>query len=396
MQFVFLRYAPWEAGRGATLDILRTDVISLYDVDFRGERLRPSDVSTIGRMSEDPGIGRLNLLMAEFMRSGDPVAQPRREQKSSIVRLYEESYEWVYYGSALPGCRRFILPAPEGVPNAACSALLLRPENGAGVYSVWQTFEGPQDPLSLKQNAWDLANECLASLGRLGISVKEPERQYPFLAVRVDTDDIATYTEAHAEELGRIFTGNFERDERGYLIDCMKRNISKRNYERLFIRWTDVLALYDRRVDEREQVLTMLRAVQLYETCILARRVFRNLSQEADSLSSRLFLPFPWPVKRILTSFQLAEKQLVVGPPVQSVEAERILREAYKDFGIKEVVENARNSCGLLESRFQWAKTQSLVALGVITRAGASKSMQILGELAADNSRRVPRVGVSS
>jgi hypothetical protein len=349
------------------LDILRTDVISLYDVDFRGERLRASDISTIQNLSLDSGIGRLNLLRGEIMSPRDPYQQRRMEQEFAIARLYEESYRWVCYGSALPGCRRFILPPPPEVPYAACATLLLRPENGAGVYSVWQTFERPHDPLDLKQNSWDLVGECIASLKSLGIGIKEPERQYPFLGVRVDTDDIATYTEAHAEELGRVFTGNFERDERGYLVDYMKNNISKRDYERLFIRWTDVLALYARTVDEREQVLTMLRAVQLYETCILARRIFRNLSEEADAKSSRLFLPFPWSVTRILNSFQWAERQFVVAPPVQSVESERILKEAYKGFGIEEIVKSARNSCGLLETRFQWAKTQFLVALWVIT-----------------------------
>jgi hypothetical protein len=120
-------------------------------------------------------------------------------------------------------------------------------------------------------------------------------------------------------------------------------------------------------VDDEDLEKTMLRAVQVYETCILVRRLLRNLSDDADRLSSRLLLPLPWAVDRITRAFMRVERQFIVAPPVQSVEAERLLRAAYGSFGIEAIVGGARNSIGFLERRYQWSKTQFFVALGVLT-----------------------------
>lgn len=314
-------------------------MISLFDIDFRADRIGPSHLDALRRKAGRPDIDA----------------------------LYNESFAWVYYGSSLPGCRRFNFPPPEGISGARCASLLIYPEYGAAIYSVWQTFTDGQDPLRWKQEAWNMGEGCTSWLPHFGLEIKEIERQYPFVAVRVDRKDMAAYCTEHALELGRIFTGNYERDEDAYLLKLMEGNISRRNYERLFVRWTDVLAVYGEQVGDNEQEKTMLRAVQIYETCILVRRLLRNLSDDADRLSSRLLVSVPWAVDRITRSFLQVESQLVVAPPVQSVESERLLRAAYGSFGIESIIQGARNSIGFLDRRHQWSKTQFLVALGVLT-----------------------------
>jgi len=323
---------------GDHLSFLRTDIISLLDIDFKDDHIAPSYLTLLEQ------------------RAGNP----------DVDHLFRESFEWVYYGSALPGCRRFNYPPPGDIPHARCSSLLINPANGAAVYLIWQTIRGDGDPLEWKRQAWNLFEQCDDPLHGLGLEIKEIERQYPFVAIRVDTEDVAGYCSEHAEELGRIFTGNFERDEREYLLEIMRLNLSRRDYERLFILWTDVLGVYSRNVSEEEQEKTMLRGVQVFENCILVRRLLRNLSEQADRLSSRLTVPRPWAVNRISQSFLQIERQMIVAPPVQSVESERLLRGAYKNFGIDSLVEGTRNSCNFMERRLQWSKTQFLVAVGVI------------------------------
>jgi hypothetical protein len=325
------------------MNALRTDIISLFDIDFKGNSLSAREME------------KLKL---------------RAVTNHPAEELYSESFDWVYYGDTLPGCRRFFFEPSESTPISSirCCTLLVRPENSAGVLSIWQTFGADIDPLLERQkNLYDQAIHWLRNV--MGLEIKDPDRVYPFIALRLDTDDVAKYTEDNAEELGKIFTGYFEEDEKEYLIEIMSNNLSKRWYERLFLRWTDVLAVYNRCISADQQEKSMLRAAQIYETCILVSRVCQNLSEEANTVSSWLrFAPLrPWSVDRILISFIKIEDQFVVAPPVQSVEAGRLLSGAYKSFGIDDIVRGARSSCQFLENRWQWGKTQFLVALGVLT-----------------------------
>jgi hypothetical protein len=328
---------------GGSVSALRTDIIWLFDIDFIGTSLSAREMTELER----------------GMVINDPAAP-----------LYRESFGWVYYGDALPGCRRFFFDSSKlkDISDVRCCTLLVRPENGAGVFSIWQRFGKESDPLEERQkNLYDQAIPHFREL--MGVEIKPPDRVYPFITVTVDADDVAKYTEDHAEELGKLFTGYFEEDEKGYLIESMRNNLSKRRYERLFLRWTDVLAVYSRSVQEDQQEKSMLRAVQIYETCILVSRLCQNLSHEANAVSSWLrFAPLrPWAADRVLSSFLTIEGQFVVAPPVQSVEAARLLSGAYKSFGIEDMIKAAKSSCQFLENRWQWGKAQFLVALAVLT-----------------------------
>jgi hypothetical protein len=328
---------------GGAVSASRTDIIWLFDIDFIGTSLSSREIKELERS----------------MVTNDP-AEP----------LYRESFGWVYYGEALPGCRRFFFDSLKlkDISGVRCCTLLVRPENGAGVFSIWQRFGKEINPFEARQR--DVYDQAIPHLRQLiGVEIKPPDRMFPFIAVTVDSDDLAKYTEDHAEELGKLFTGYFEEDEKGCLIESMRKNLSKRRYERLFLRWTDVLAVYSLSIEEDQQEKSMLRAVQLYETCILVSRLCKNLSHEANDVSSWLrFAPLrPWAADRVLSSFIRIEGQFVVAPPVQSVEAARLLSGAYRSFGIEDMIEGARNSCQFLENRWHWGKMQFLVALGVLT-----------------------------
>jgi hypothetical protein len=281
---------------------LRTDTISFFDIDFEKSSLDARDMRELARNA-----------------SSDHYADG----------LYRESYDWVFYGEALPGCHRLFFDTPsDGIANARGATLLVRPPNGAGVFSLWQTFGPDDDPMHVRNTSYDMFDEFMEYIDdKIGLPIKGIERLYPFIAIRADTEDVATYCDDNAEELGKVFTSYLEQDERDYLIECMKSNLSRRRYERLFVRWTDVLAVYNRNVDQAQQEKTMLRAGQVYEICILVKRLFKNLSDEADALSSALRLPVPrpWGTDRILRSFLEIERRFVMSPPAQSVEAARML-----------------------------------------------------------------------
>jgi hypothetical protein len=199
--------------------------------------------------------------------------------------------------------------------------------------------------------------------------VEDIERHYPFIGIRVNTSDVGKYCTEHAEELGRVFTGNYEMEDKAQLEAYIRENLSRREYERLFLRWTEGLGVYGSNIDEKMYEQSLFRAVQIFETCIVARRLLRNTTKNVDDLSSRLSVvtPRPWAVNRLLQAFLQIQRVLVSGPPVQSVEGERLLRIAYRSFGIDALVESTRQSCEFLERRFQWVKTQLLVTVGIFT-----------------------------
>jgi len=330
-------------------DILRIDVLSLFDLDFKGE-----------------GIARSTLKVLKDT--------PQREDFSS---RFAESFAWIFYGSSLPGCQRFSFGPPSGIKNNVEGvSVLINPEYGAGVYSVWHKFNGNEHPLSRRKEAGEKSEEDLMFLETFGLSQKG-ERNYPFIGIRVNTSDVGKYCAEHAVELGRVFTGNPEKENKAQLEAYIRENLSRREYEQLFLRWTEGLGVYasnidedmDEKYNEKMYEKSLFRAVQIFEICILVRRLLRNITETADDLSGRLsmVIPRPFAVNRLSQTFLEVQRVLVSGPPVQSVEAERLLRTAYRSFGINALVDSTRQSCDFLERRFQWVKTQFLVAIGIIT-----------------------------
>jgi hypothetical protein len=173
----------------------------------------------------------------------------------------------------------------------------------------------------------------------------------------------------NAADLGRVFTGNYEDEELRFLDQyaSAENNVSRRRYERLYVRWTDALAVYSNSVDESQYERTLFRAVQLFENCIILRRLLDDADRRAEEISSTLsfYRPRPWAVQKVLQSVRDFQRQFVDAPPILSLEASRLLDTTYKSFGIDDRFEATNRGCDLMEKRFQWAKTEFLVSIGV-------------------------------
>jgi hypothetical protein len=340
-------------------DIDRIDRFALYDLRFKGK-----------------GIPRPIM---EILR-GTP-------QSRELGSLYAESFSWVFYGPVrdgvefrwLPGCERFTFDRKSCNDKGqifdftSCKgevegiSVLINREYGVAVYTVWQRFDGSDDLLDIKHHPWK-ENRDPDFGGMFSTRVtKEIERHYPFIGIRVNTSDIGKYCTEHGSELGKVFTGNFENEDKAQLEAYIRENLSHREYERLFLRWTEGLGVYDEKAEEKEKAL--FRALQIFETCILVRVMLRSISQKANELSSRLsvILPRPWAVNRLQQSFLKVQSGLVSAPPVSSVEGERLLRTAYCSFSIAALADSAHKSCDFMERRYQWAKTQLLVGFGIVS-----------------------------
>ena len=238
-------------------------------------------------------------------------------------------------------------------------------------------------------NTGEACSASLASWTRL----KWPsERIYVFLAVRVDAPDLSNYCHDQAPAVASWFTSGYEREspERKLSLVSPDNNISHRSYERLFIRWTDALALYNldtAREAYRDKIrpgetlpssqddyrLARCRAAQLFEHCILARRIFRTDGKQIGALSSTIRLATSFPVisrnwnkaNAVLSAFSQAELEMVVTPPVRSVEAGELVDAALERCGVPTLVEDTRRSYDLLDRRLQWARGQWLATLAV-------------------------------
>jgi hypothetical protein len=93
------------------------------------------------------------------------------------------------------------------------------------------------------------------------------------------------------------------------------------------------------------------------------------MDKRVDKISSTLafYRPRPWAVQQVLQSVKDLQRQFVDAPPIWSLEARRLLATAYRRFGINNMFDATNRGCDLMERRFQWAKTQLLVSLGVAT-----------------------------
>jgi len=320
----------------------RIDLISLFDLEFHNDRVSSADLRTL--------------------RSA--------HGNQDLEDLFIESRNWIFGSEPIPSLRRFCLPQSARLAHSKGSSILLSPEHGAGVFSVWQTITDGTDPLELKRRTWD-SGDPFRELDGLGLDIVENDREYPFIAIRARTGDLDAFCHDHATDLGRVFTGNYEDEELRYLDQYVsaENNVSKRRYERLYVRWTDALAVYSNSVSESEYEKTLCRAVQLFENCIILRRLLDNADHRVAHISSTLsfYRPRPWAVQKVLQSVRDFQRQFVDAPPIWSLEASRLLATTYRSFGISDRFEATNRGCDLMEKRFQWAKTQLLVSIGVAT-----------------------------
>jgi hypothetical protein len=319
------------------MQLKRISIVSLFDLQF--ERLSHSDLKSLTTLATS----------------------------EELTQAYEASFEWLFYGSSLPRCQRFIF-RQERDQHSLGSSLLLNPEHQVGVYSIWHRYEGNNDALKLKRQTWeedgsyDQSDKIvgLRLLDNLGLSPKRSERLYSLVSILPDTDDLDAFCTNNAEALGRLFTGGYAFERPHILKGYIEDDLSCRQYEKLFVRWTDALAIYS---SDREDTQTAFcRAVQVFELCILVRSLLRNISFDADRIAAALR---PYKSHKILDSLQRIEQEFVVAPPIQSVEANELLEASYKSFGIPEMISKTRAKCMVLENRAQWSRAQILGGIGI-------------------------------
>ena len=361
--------------RCMSLNALLTNVFVLLDVGV--------DPQVVAR----PRAGRTPALT--FDDSADGTMGETR-----LRRLLTEGSSWIFYGDRYRDERRRVQLSEsasgrvaDSGTNTECEARLVfvrdyestavghsRP----GVITLWLFSDvRDQDPLVLKRRAADDQRRLAALVESLGCRWESVGRIFVFVASHVESRDLDLFVTENATDVATLFTGGLE-DEAGELLRAhLKANLSARRYERLYLRWTDGLALYDnsdRGKQDRE--LATMRALRVVETSLLMRRLLRDVSYDLDELSpsvSALSIPFlarPWKQnERIRRSISQAQLTTMVAPPVHSVEGEELLTRAFASCGIPELLGHVEKLQAELQRRLDWTKVLWLAAWGGIAFA---------------------------
>jgi hypothetical protein len=197
-------------------------------------------------------------------------------------------------------------------------------------------------------------------------------REYPFTCLLVPSSEIGEYVEEHRHEIGELFTGNWEDEEHDALEAYADQNISGRNFERLYIRWTDALAIYSDNRHDSAAEFARLRAAALYEYCILVRRLLRNTSSNFSEIAQASTLAyFPLSAARAratrsLLSFADLEYRYIIAPRVKSIEAAALVERAMDNFGVRDLLKRLGANVSLAQQRINVIQAQWLAIGGVL------------------------------
>jgi hypothetical protein len=324
----------------------------------------------------------------------------RFDRLKQLREDYDMSFDWLWYR---PYAKQSAGPSTEmSLFDQLCTVYSLPPEDnydstviglrftvlrnrGVGVATIWVSYkESFSNPREAKRQAefWQLEwSRTLSAHFDLTAQDRPPsERVYPLVIVCVDAPDLTEFCRDHASDVALWYTGGYEYEsvQRQLELVDSHNNMSQRSYERLFMRWTDALALYnvplnDPKAEERYR-RTRCRAAQLFEHCILTRRIFRRDSEQISDFSTkvRFFRSLPllspnWSkANQVLSAFSRAEYEMVLDPPVQSVEAEELVDKAIERFGISALARDTRRGYDLLDRRLQWLRGQWLAVFAVL------------------------------
>lgn len=310
----------------------------------------------------------------------------RVSTENLLLRRLSESFDWLFYRSrwsvedgphnperspVLPGFIRVGLKAPpaiarlQGKPLGAVVSICAELAIGSFIY--WNTFDGTYDPFAVKSSlSLFLPEEYLVQVRDFVPHMTDLERLYPVVSLVAETEDVAEFCTKNDVVLGRLFTAGMEHEPAELLKSYISKNISARDYERFFVRWTDSLAVYHT-IDFDLYERSLLRLVQVYEAAILARRALQTYTSGNETLARTYRL---WPRfigieerrDRLLRTTSL----LVNGLPVQSDESRTLIQNVSAAFHIDNSAEAAKQSFSFLEGRFQFAKATLLAALALL------------------------------
>jgi hypothetical protein len=404
--------------------ISRANRISIFDFNVVGS---PRAVSaavakcrTETRRSRPPASDDLKDLRADLI-----------QDSTGLWTAYAKGADWLFYGSRhtghepsparetaiaatrgasaksrllwpLPRTDRFILPG-QGVTATQLNrerqpqivergwSISLARDSGVGVAAVWFEIRWEGDDLGTLEDAEEFKRVGLIDFGQLkgrlaqwGLEVKQQERQHVVIAVRLASPGSPREVIEHGDPwLGRTFVGSLEyADERW--LRCYTReeeSLSHRTYERLYVRWTDTLALYGAGAYvesyEDEYYTALARSVQVVELCVLVRRLLRNIrddisvnARDLRVLSPRAAFTALAHRRRLLQPFWDVEESFYVAPPFRTVEGERLVAGSFEKFGIDRLFVDVRRVHENLERRLEfvaaeWALIGAILAFTV-------------------------------
>ena len=251
----------------------------------------------------------------------------------------------------------------------------VQPLLSLGVVTIWKQVSGCESEvqaLDAKRRAAEDQASLEAAVRSWGLDWERVGRITTLLAVRVDTDDLDELVASNAVDLGRLWTGNIE-DERpehlaAYATD---ENISRRRFERIYLRWSDALVVYDRTTEQAAPA--SMRVAQLVETGILMRRLLREAAFETETVMRSIR---PWTLPWLSRSLKQAEhlRQILadaelmtsVAPPTHSIEGERLLARTLEAFDIPKLQATVGYALGELDRRLAWQRVKWLAGIAVL------------------------------
>jgi hypothetical protein len=286
------------------MNLLRIDVVSIYDLRF-------------------DGVGGIPWRLL-------------KDSDSLIASRLKKSFGWIFYGEQLQGFDSFDLSGV--VPDTVGAALRINRQSRVGSFLVWRASQGQADPLAFKAASCGQVEQDL-------LSIKRPfrglggDRIYPFVSIQANTnvEDLDDFATSNAVELGRLLTSDLEGERPSTLKEYIGLDLSLRAYEKLFLRWTEALAVYAYLDSVEFYEACMFRAVQIFEHCVLGQVSLVSALERMDRFSRRLALVTPrkWlRARELFISLADAEFVFVVYPRTQSVEANRLLVAAHNQFGL--------------------------------------------------------------
>jgi hypothetical protein len=238
--------------------------------------------------------------------------------------------------------------------------------SAVGVLTLWLYSDAAsRDPLELKQDAEQDQDRLGAMVESLGLNWDEVGRIFIFVTSQVETENLDDFVAKNQKDVATLFTGGLEDETDARLNEYLKTNVSTRRYERLYLRWTDGLALYDESErGNRDRELATMRVLRIVETGLLMRRLLRDVSYDLTVLSgsvSAFSVPFvgrAWRQnERIKRTTSEARLTTLVAPPVHSIEGEILLERAFRDFGITELSANVEKLQAELQRRLDWSRS---------------------------------------
>ena len=322
----------------------------------------------------------------------------------AFERLMDSGSNWIFYGKGYTdehGSRQRVevfygedmrWPVPRGAgtsgPQAKAAGnslgrtrISLHPHFGLGVVTFWKTLiadsaAGEVDALGAKLHADTRENQYQyhEALREWGFSQARVGRITTVLAVQVDTDNLDGFVSANAnaENIGRLFTGDKELERSSKLAAyATDADVSERRFERIYVRWTDALAVYDTTTDLMDPAST--RVVRLVETGILMRRLLRETAFEAEKVMSSIRpWTFPWltgaqkQAEHLRRTMAEADLTTSVAPPIHSVEGERLLAQTLAAFDVPRLHKDVRHALSELDRRLEWQRVRWLAVIAVL------------------------------